>query len=232
MVAAIETAYVYLWNMRIGAVAWDPERERAAFEFEPGFLDKGIDPAPLKMPLAEARRTSAVFAFPGLPFKTFRGLPGLLADALPDKFGNQVIDAWLARQGRPPDSFSPVERLCYTGKRGMGALEFSPVLNRDLEQSVPVEVAELVQLAQSVTARRESLGGDLAARPADSILDIIRVGTSAGGARPKVVIALNDETGQVRSGQVDAPAGIRALDSQARRCERRIPRRSGRVRPH
>jgi serine/threonine-protein kinase HipA len=160
------------------------------------------------MPVAEARSTTARFEFRTLPKRTYRGLPGMLADALPDRFGNSIIDAWLARQGRTPASFSPVERLWYTGKRAMGALEFSPITNPSMEQSVPVEVGELVEMAQKITKERSDLKVKFDPEPSDALLNIIRVGTSAGGARPKAVIALNDKTNVVRSGQVDAPDGF------------------------
>ena len=192
--------------MRIGAVLWDSDRGLASFEFEPSFLNKGLDPAPLAMPIDEARRGSAVFQFPGLARETFYGLPGMLADSLPDKYGNKIIDAWLARQGRTSESFSPVERLCYTGKRGMGALEFSPAIGDGANESVPVEVEELVRLAHLVIHERSQL--DTSLNQKEALTDIIRVGTSAGGARPKAVIALNDKTGKVRSGQVTTPPGF------------------------
>jgi serine/threonine-protein kinase HipA len=160
------------------------------------------------MPLAEARRGSARFAFPALPEVTFRGLPGLLADALPDRYGDAVINAWLARQGRTPESFSPVERLCYTGKRAVGALEFLPTVNDALDRSVPVELSELVDLARAVVEERSRLHTRLDEDATEAMLDIIRVGTSAGGGRPKALIAIDEATGEVRSGQVDAPAGF------------------------
>ncbi len=203
----VETALVYLWNDLVGAVAWDAARELATFEFDRDFLDRDLDLAPLRMPLATARRGDARFSFRNLSHETFRGLPGLLADSLPDNFGNSIINTWLARQGRTPESFSPVERLCYTGTRAMGALEFRPAMQDAFSESVPVEVAELVRLAQTVTTQRSGLTADLAGEATDALLDIIRVGTSAGGGRPKAVIALNEKTGQVRSGQVDAPDG-------------------------
>ena len=208
MVDKVDTAYVRLRNMLVGAVSWDPERDFATFEYDQKFLEKGLDPAPLKMPIAEARRVATTFEFRTLPKRTYRGLPGMLADALPDRFGNRIIDAWLARQGRTPDSFNPIERLCYTGKRAMGALEFSPIMNRAIEQSVAVEISELVNLAQKVTNERSPLKGNFKQGAAETILDIIRVGTSAGGVRPKAVIALNDKTNEVRSGQVDVPDGF------------------------
>ena len=206
MVDRAETAYVELWGMRMGAVLWNNDRELASFEFEPSFLNKGLDPAPLTMSIEEARRGSVVFEFSNLAHKTFYGLPGMLADSLPDKYGNNIIDAWLARQGRDPKSFSSVERLCYTGKRGMGALDFTPVISDGANESVPVEIQELVRLAHMVIHERSQLHTNL--DQMEALTDIIRVGTSAGGARPKAVIALNDKTGKVRSGQVVAPAGF------------------------
>jgi len=197
-----------MWGTLVGAVAWDRDRGFATFEFDRPFLEKGLDLAPLEMPIAEARGGDARFEFRTLPKRTFRGLPGLLADALPDRFGDRIINRWLAHQGRDPGDFSAVERLCYTGKRATGALEFSPVINEQLDKSEPVEVGELVELAQSVIDERTQLDASLADDPTDAMLDIIRVGTSAGGGRPKAVIAVNDATQEVRTGQVDAPEGF------------------------
>lgn len=208
MVTQVDTAYVHLWEMLIGAVSWDPSKGFATFEFDREFLEKGLDLSPIKMPIIEARRGTARFEFRTLSKETYRGLPGMLADALPDRFGNRIIDAWLARQGRTPESFSSVERLCYTGKRAMGALEFSPIINQAIERSVPVEVSELVELVQKVTKERSKLKAIFDREASEALLDIIRVGTSAGGIRPKAVIALNDKTKEVRSGQVDAPDGF------------------------
>jgi serine/threonine-protein kinase HipA len=178
----VDIAYVRIWGMLVGAVSWDPDKEFAAFEFDRKFLEKGLDLSPLKMPIAGARRSTARFTFGTLPKRTFKGLPGLLADALPDNFGNSIIDSWLARSGRTPDSFCPVERLCYTGKRAMGALEFSPVINEALETSVPVEISELINLAQMVTDERSKLKTHFDQHTSsEALLDIIRVGTSAGG---------------------------------------------------
>ncbi len=209
MVDKVDTALIKAWGRLVGAVAWDGARQLATFEFDPDWLDAGLDLAPLKMPWATARRSQVRLSFPGLSFETYRGLPGLLADALPDQFGNSIIDAWLARRGRTAESFSPVERLCYTGRRAMGALEFEPAVVGALDQSVPVDVGELVVLARTMMDSRAELQANLVTDPADALLDIIRVGTSAGGGRPKAVIAVNDATGEVRSGQVEAPPGFR-----------------------
>jgi serine/threonine-protein kinase HipA len=203
-----KTVLINLWGELVGAAAWDESRGYAAFEFEPAFLKAGLDIAPLMMPLKEVA-PGEVFQFPTLSRDTFHGLPGLLADALPDKFGNAIIDAWLARQGRSAGSVSPIERLCYTGTRGMGALEFAPPLVTGMEVSVPVEIAELALLAQEVTSARgkfhTALGTD-ERRNNDAMLDILRVGTSAGGARAKAIIAMNAE-GKVLSGQTTPPPG-------------------------
>ncbi|MDA8390565.1 MAG: type II toxin-antitoxin system HipA family toxin [Gammaproteobacteria bacterium] len=203
----VTTATVHLWGQDAGAVTWLPDRDLAAFEFEPRFLASGLDIAPLTMPRAEA--PGQVFLFPALNRETFMGLPGLLADALPDKFGNALIDAWLSRTGRTAADFNPVERLCYVGDRGMGALEFRPALTSGLKRRVAVDVAELVLLARGVTAERlrlnVQLGGDDGPN-AEALRDILRVGTSAGGARAKAVIAM-DDAGRIVSGQGTAPEG-------------------------
>ncbi len=197
-----------MWGILVGAVAWDDERGFAWFEFDRDFLDRGVDLSPLQMPIAEAREGNATFEFRTLPVSTYRGLPGMLADALPDRFGDRIINRWLARQGRSPEDFSSVERLCYTGKRALGALEFFPAIHDAIDESVPVEIVELVDLAQTVVDERAQLDTTFKGNTAGALIDIIRVGTSAGGARPKAVIALKDATGEVRSGQVAAPPGF------------------------
>ena len=209
MVEKVDTAILSLWGDTVGAVAWLADQGVGVFEYDPAFLKKGLDISPLHMGLTDAQRGDGIFSFPGLNRETFLGLPGLLADALPDKFGNSIIDAWLARNGRDAKSFSPVERLCYAGKRAMGALEFAPAVNRHFDRSVPVEVANLVDLAQRIMAQRLSLDveiGNSEKENAEAIMDILRVGTSAGGARPKAVIAMDDR-GNVMSGQADIPEG-------------------------
>jgi len=202
----VTTARISLWGKSVGAVSWMPDQGFAIFEYEPSFTNLGWNLSPIHMPLAQTVQDNRVFEFPQLNHQTYKGLPGLLADSLPDKFGNQVINAWLARMGRTEGSFSPVERLCYTGSRAMGALEFSPIINGGREKSVPVEIQHLVMLAQEITDARKdldvALNGDK--HDDDALLDILRVGTSAGGARPKAIIAMNSE-GHVLSGQVDAP---------------------------
>ncbi|MEQ2009579.1 MAG: HipA domain-containing protein [Limisphaerales bacterium] len=198
------TARVQLWGRTIGAVSMEAGRDYAAFQYEPAFAGSGIELAPLTMPLSER-----VYEFPALPRATFHGLPGLLADSLPDKFGNALINAWLATEGRTPESFTAVERLCYTGTRGMGALEFAPVLGPRPRKAARVELDALVRLASEVLAHRGDLQGHFhEAGKAKALQEILRVGTSAGGARAKAVIAWNRATNEVRSGQVAAGDGF------------------------
>ena len=195
-------ASVMLWGRRIGAVSWDEARSFGVFQYDPDFVGAGIEVAPLKMPTREAP-----YEYPALRRETFNGLPGMLADALPDKFGNRLIDAWLAETGRNADRFSPVDRLCYIGNCGIGALEFEPTV-RKATHSKELEVAQLVDLANRVLDERENLGGRLGGEDdADALEDILSVGTSAGGARAKAVLAWNRETGEFRSGQVKVDEG-------------------------
>lgn len=200
-------ARILIWNKRVGAVAWNDNRGIATFEYAPDFLKTDLDIAPLHMPLEQARSGNRVFSFPTLNRETYKGLPGLLADCLPDRFGNQLIDAWLARQGRLPGDMNPVERLCYIGRRGMGALEFEPVTGPESTASAQLDVQELVVLAQQILHARGKLETNLHQQPEKGLQDIIRVGTSAGGARAKAIIAYNPVTGDVRSGQIDRLKG-------------------------
>jgi serine/threonine-protein kinase HipA len=197
-------AEVRLWGSLIGAVAYEDGAAAARFQYNPEFLESGIEVSPLTMPLS-----SNVYEFPALSHRSFHGLPGLLADSLPDTFGNAVINAWLASTGRPNDSLNPVERLCYTGVRGMGALEFSPTIGPQATTSSVVYVDRLVELAAEVLAHRDNLEVSFEQKEkAEALRDILRVSTSAGGARAKAVVAWNEETGEVRSGQVASGEGF------------------------
>ena len=197
-------AEVRLWGKTIGAVSLQDGEDIASFEYDAAFAQSGIQVAPIVMPLS--RR---VYRFPALSRPTFHGLPGLLADSLPDKFGNALIDAWLASQGRQADSFNAVERLCYTGERGMGALEFAPAIGPVAKQTTHIEVGKLVELASEVLTHRNNLQATFATEGReDALRDILRVGTSAGGARAKAIIAWNPKTNEVRSGQVKAGKGF------------------------
>ncbi len=197
-------AEVKLWGRTIGAVSLEAGDRFAAFQYDPAFARSGIEVSPITMPLGEQ-----VHVFPDLPVNTFHGLPGLLADSLPDRFGNALIDAWLATQGRTAESFNAVERLCYTGRRGMGALEFLPALGPKPQPAKHIEIDALVRLASEVLTHRRNLKATFASVSRKNALnDILRVGTSAGGARAKAVIAWNRETNEVRSGQIAAGAGF------------------------
>ena len=199
----VNVATVRLWGASVGAVAWDDARGTGNFEYEPAFVKQGWPVSPLMMPLR-----AGIFSFPALNRETFHGLPGLLADSLPDRFGNRLIDLWLTRQGRAPGDFTPVERLCYMGTRGMGALEFKPVIGPAPGKSVPLEVAELTQLAADIMKHQAGWAVKFKGSKAEALNAIIRVGTSAGGNRAKAVIAWNPKTQEVRSGQVAAPEGF------------------------
>ncbi|MFO1076594.1 MAG: type II toxin-antitoxin system HipA family toxin [Planctomycetota bacterium] len=199
------TATVKLWGTAIGYVSMDHGERFARFEYDPEFAAAGIEVAPLQMPVVPRR----IYQFRGLDERAFHGLPGMLADSLPDKYGNRLIDVWLARTGRTPDRFHAVDRLCYTGTRGMGALEFEPS-TRDAEfDDRKLEIAELVELASMAFAEKQKLQTRLDGEGGEqALLDILSVGTSAGGARAKAVIAFDPRTKEVRSGQTHLPAGF------------------------
>ncbi|MAB13561.1 MULTISPECIES: type II toxin-antitoxin system HipA family toxin [Parvibaculum] len=197
-------AQVRLWGRNIGAVSWVADRGLGVFQYEPDFTQSNIQLSPIVMPLRESP-----YEFPGLPRDAFRGLPGLLADSLPDKFGNALINAWLAARGRSASSFNPVERLCYIGTRGMGALEFHPTIPAGVRKSRRLDIEALVSLANQVLNQREDLSGVLTGGDDhEQLEEILRVGTSAGGARAKAILAWNEETGEFRSGQVEAGEGF------------------------
>lgn len=203
------TAAVNLWGTTIGYVSMDAGERFARFEYDPAYAARGVELAPLVMPL----KAHQVYQFSNLPRHSFYGLPGLLADSLPDKYGNKLIDVWLAQKGRTPDSFNAVDRLCYTGKRAMGALEFEPAQPDVATTDKLLEVSELLDLAALAFASKASLSTRLdvgldGSSGDKALLDILSVGTSAGGARAKAVIAFNPETGEVRSGQMDLPPGF------------------------
>ncbi len=197
-------AEVKLWGRTIGAVSLEDGGRFAAFQYDPAFAGSGIEVSPITMPLSDR-----VYLFPDLPQQTFHGLPGLLADSLPDRFGNALIDAWLSTQGRTPQSFNAVERLCYIGARGMGALQFVPALGPKPQPAKKIEIDALVKLASEILGQRKKLKTSFASdRRKNALNDILRVGTSAGGARAKAVIAWNPQTHEVRSGQVVADKGF------------------------
>lgn len=203
----ITTAFVKIWGTTVGAIAWNATTGLASFEYDPKFVATKTDLAPLKMPINNA--TNRIFSFPELQqIKTFKGLPGLLADVLPDDYGNQLINSWLAQNGRPENSMNPVELLCFIGTRGMGALEFEPSQLQPTKRAFDIEIDSLIQISQKMLSRRDEFETNLTQDEQKAMLDILKIGTSAGGARPKAIIAYNSKTGQVKSGQTNAPNGF------------------------
>ena len=201
----MEVIKIKLWNEVIGYLTWNEKNNFGSFQYEESFFKKGLDIAPLTMPISEALRSNR-FSFPRLP-KTYLGLPGLLSDSLPDAFGNEIIDNWLLLQGKSKSQITVPERLCYVGKRGMGALEFEPALHPELNKSTVIQIDNIIEVAKIMMEYRSNFKTNL--KYDDSaILDIIKIATSIGGARAKAVIAINDNTNEIRSGQVDAPAGF------------------------
>lgn len=199
------SAEIKLWGTTIGAVSLDSNNRTADFEYNPSFTQSGIQLSPIMMPLKHG-----IYRFPDLPYETYHGLPGLISDSIPDKFGNDIINIWLAKQGRLPESFNAVERLCYTGKRGMGALEYFPITSSE-QVDERVNVSELVELASLVLKNRQNLQTVLdesnKKKMKSALSQIISIGTSAGGARAKAVIAWNPKTKEVRSGQSEFSEG-------------------------
>ncbi|NLA48630.1 MAG: type II toxin-antitoxin system HipA family toxin [Bacteroidales bacterium] len=204
----MQVAEIKIWGKLAGAVAWDAATGIATFEYNPGFKQLKWDLAPLKMSITDNRN---LFSFPELrkdknaAYDTFKGLPGLLADALPDKYGNQLINLWLAQQGRPQDSMNPVEMLCFIGTRGMGAMEFEPAEPIESKRIFSIEIDSLVATAQKILNQREVFATNLNENEGQAVLEILKIGTSAGGARPKAVISWNEKSGEIKSGQTKAP---------------------------
>ncbi|TWI20341.1 type II toxin-antitoxin system HipA family toxin [Sphingobacterium siyangense] len=193
----VKTAFVKLWGKRIGAVAWNEEQELGFFEYIPNFISDKLEVALVKMPLS-----TRIYSFPELRnTATFKGLPGLLADSLPDKYGNELINIWLARNGRPENSMNPVELLCFIGNRGMGALEFEPTTLPVTGNSQSIELSSLIDTTMKLLESRENFEAHTDHDMQDVLLDVLKMGTSAGGARPKAIIAYNEATGMIRSGQ-------------------------------
>lgn len=203
----LTTAFINIWGKRMGAVAWNQETGLGSFEYDPAFLKTDLNPSPIKMPSQGAEKR--IFTFPELRNNfTFKGLPGLLADILPDKYGNALINTWLAKQGRPSDSLNPVELLCFIGNRGMGALEFEPVEPKTTNTVSKLEIESLVEIAEGILSGRKKFSTTLTSQEDKALLDVLKIGTSAGGARAKAVIAYNKETHEIRSGQAEAPKGF------------------------
>lgn len=198
----VTLAEIHLWGTLVGYVSWNEETELASFEYDQKFVENApVEVSPIKLP-----RKNGVYSFPELTKGTFHGLPGMLADSLPDKFGNALIDVWLSTRGRKSGSFNPIERLCYIGERGMGALEFKPAKYKGRLSDVPIEIEDMVKLASAVLTNKEKLKENLKHKDEkklkEALTNLLVVGTSAGGARAKCIIAYNQKSGEVRSGQL------------------------------
>jgi serine/threonine-protein kinase HipA len=203
----ITTCFIYLWQKRVGALAWNAATGIGSFEYDTDFLKNNWDMAPIKMPIENAEKR--IFTFSDLrDLHTFKGLPGLLADVLPDKYGNALINTWLIKQGRPSDSLNPVEVLCFIGSRGMGALEFQPAEHKENNNTSKIELESLINIASEIISGRKDFSANLSKDEEKALSDILKIGTSAGGARAKAVIAYNTKTKEVRSGQTDVPKGF------------------------
>ena len=205
----VTTAFVKLWGETIGAVYWDETTGVASFEYTKACIDRNWELSPIKMPLGKT-----IYSFPELKptrnseYDTFKGLPGLLADVLPDKYGNQLINTWLAQNGRPANSMNPIEQLCFIGTRGMGALEFEPTKMKPAKQTFDVEIDSLVGIAKKMLTQRIEFETNLEKSEQQAMTELLKIGTSAGGARPKAIIAYNPKTREVKSGQTNSPKGF------------------------
>jgi serine/threonine-protein kinase HipA len=207
----VDVAEVKIWGEFVGAIRWDDSQQLGYFQYDSKFLEKGWDLSPIKMPVAQGAR---IHSFPELrkgrseTEDTFKGLPGLLADALPDKYGNWLINTWLAQQGRSENSMNPVERLCFIGTRGMGALEFEPAQIKAGHNSFSLELDSLVEVAKKILNERQEFLTKLNKREEKAMMDVLKIGTSAGGARPKAVIGFNPKSKEIKSGQANLTKGF------------------------
>lgn len=198
----VDIAKVKLYGHDLGVFRWDKKYGVAQFEYTDNFVGLGIEPAPLMMPV----RMGRVYSFGDIGRETFKGLPGMLADSLPDTYGRALFDRWLALTGR--QSGNPLETLCFMGKRCMGALEFEPAMDYLYKLNTKIEIDTLVEVASEAVAEKREFGANLSHDKKAAIAEIVRLGTSAGGQRAKAIIAYNKQNGEVLSGQVDAPKGF------------------------
>ena len=198
----VDIARVNLYGQPVGTFRWDNNRQLAHFEYAESFIGKGLEPSPILMPVRQGR----IYSFSDIGRETFKGLPGMLADSLPDTYGRALFDRWLALTGR--SSGNPVETLCFLGKRCMGALEFEPAMDAPYSPDVRIELDSLVEVTSEALSEKEEFGANLEEDKKAAIAEIVRLGTSAGGQRAKAIIAYNPLTGEVRSGQIEAPEGF------------------------
>lgn len=198
----VDIARAYLYGQPVGTFRWDNNRQLAHFEYADSFIGKGLEPSPILMPVRQGR----IYSFSDIGRDTFKGLPGMLADSLPDTYGRALFDRWLALTGR--SSGNAVETLCFLGKRCMGALEYEPAMDAPYSPDVKIELDSLVEVASEALSEKEEFGANLEEDKKAAIAEIVRLGTSAGGQRAKAIIAYNPQTGEVRSGQIEAPEGF------------------------
>ncbi len=198
----VDIARVNLYGQPVGTFRWNNNRQLAHFEYAESFIGKGLEPSPILMPVRQGR----IYSFSDIGRETFKGLPGMLADSLPDTYGRALFDRWLALTGR--SSGNPVETLCFLGKRCMGALEFEPAMDAPYSPDVRIELDSLVEVTSEALSEKEDFGANLEEDKKAAIAEIVRLGTSAGGQRAKAIIAYNPLTGEVRSGQIEAPEGF------------------------
>lgn len=198
----VDVAQVKMYGEIVGSVSWDSRYDVAHFEYDPNFVRRGIQPSPILMPVREGR----VYSFGDLNYETFKGLPGMLADSLPDTYGRALFDKWLALMGRT--SGNTIESLCFMGKRCMGALEFEPAIEGTFKENQRIEIDSLVAVAREALTEKDGFHANIDENRKTAIAEILRLGTSAGGQRAKAIIAYNKETGEVRSGQIEAPKGF------------------------
>ena len=198
----VDVAKVIMYGDTVGTFRWDSMYDVARFEYDSQFIGKGIEPSPLMMPVQQGR----IYSFGNLNREVFYGLPGMLADSLPDTYGRALFEQWLALTGRT--SGNPIETLCFLGKRCMGALEFEPAIGANSNSDMRIEIDSLVDVAREALLNKKDFGINLSLDRKTAIAEILRLGTSAGGQRAKAIIAYNKKTGEVRSGQVDAPKGF------------------------
>ncbi|WP_127139179.1 type II toxin-antitoxin system HipA family toxin [Flagellimonas oceanensis] len=200
----VDVIGVTLWGENIGALSWDNDRNLGSFEFQPSFLSKALNVSPIHMPISGSK--GKIYNFPSLDEQTYKGLPGMISDVLPDDFGNHLIDRWLKLNGIRKSDFSPLDRLTYIGTRGMGALEFEPAKKLGYDQSTTLNISSLVELSGKIQQERENISLNL--QETEAMNELIKVGTSAGGQRAKAIIAYNEATQEVRSGQTKVPNGF------------------------
>lgn len=191
------TIRVKMWGTTVGYLHQETNG-MVGFQYDKAFLNSGIQISPIRMPLSE--RT---YIFPDIPEGTFHGLPGLVADSLPDRFGNAVISRYLESQGRTADSLSVIEKLCYTGRRGMGAMEYEPAKEL-VSKDDPIDIDALAKLAAEILSEKEKIHIEKNDR---MMAQLMECGSSVGGARAKTLIAWNPETNIIRSGQINPGNG-------------------------